>query len=194
MLKTMRFLVLLSLFLPVQLAALADAETAAPSASPVDSQAEVRREVASAQGFSLVPPEGWVAYVPADESFMAFRAPAGVGGAGRFSPFFRIRVDPDLSDQGIGIDELGPFLKLTFDKLLPKWELDGEGFETLSGQKSYFISVRQDPVRCGCHDLQYYVPASRHRLFTLTFSVLLEEYAQYEPVFRQVARSIRLID
>ena len=61
MLKTMRFLVLLSLFLPVQLAALADAETAAPSASPVDSQAEVRREVASAQGFSLVPPEGWVA-------------------------------------------------------------------------------------------------------------------------------------
>lgn len=149
------------------------------------------REYDHAHRFSIVPPAGWVDYVPTDDSFMAYRAPTKLTGASRFSPYFRITVANDLR---LSVEDVGAHLKPFFNQIMGKWTLTSEGFELIDGRKSYFIGVRQDPLTCGCEDLQYYIPGQGTRYFLITFSAPVGDFARYEKLFRDVARSVELLD
>lgn len=174
-------------------AALPSSGEAPSSASPPSEELLTLppREYDHTHRFSIVPPAGWVDYVPSDDSFMAYRARTRLTPTSRFSPYFRITVAKDLR---LSVEDVGAHLKPFFNQIMGKWTLTGEGFELIDGRKSYFIGVRQDPLTCGCEDLQYYIPAQGMRYFLITFSAPVGDFARYEKLFRDVARSVELLD
>lgn len=147
------------------------------------------REVDHSHRFSIVPPTDWQDYVPRDDSFLAWRAPTGRTATSPFQATLRVS---ELRDLRLDVAVLATHLKPFFDKMMPHWQLAGEGFELLDGRKSYFIGVRQP--ECGCEDLQYYLPTVDQRYFLITFHAPIADAKAYAPLFREVARSVRLLD
>lgn len=186
MFKLSRFVLGLALAGAVILPALATQPATPEQVAPFQ-LAAAQRVTDKANGFSIVPPAGWEAGEPNEQTFLIYLdAPKD-----NFRANFNVNVSEDDSTP---IKEIGKYIKPEFAKQFDKWKLVSEGTVTLGGQPAYFISSRFSMQGYDIQNLQYYIRGKKKRFYVLTFTALASSYKSYESAFKQTAASVQAMN
>lgn len=140
-----------------------------------------------ANGFSIVPPNGWTKGSNQGKTFMLYLdAPKN-----NFRANLNVNVSPD---DGTPVSRLAGIIKPAFAKQFDKWKAMGEGTTTIAGQPSYFLSSRFSMQGYDIQNLQYYIRGKKNRFYVLTFTALASNYKSYEATFKQTAASVQTMN
>ncbi|MGV3522850.1 MAG: hypothetical protein ACO1RX_01425 [Candidatus Sericytochromatia bacterium] len=174
-------------FLAVSLALLVPAGSVLLLPASVQAQTAEKRFTSIENGFSIIPPAGWEAKAPDGETFLIYIDP----NATDFATNLNVNVN---ADEPFAIEELPEAIKQMFAEQtdsFEQWEAAYDGFSTVAGQKSYYISSRFSMKGLDIQNLQYYIRGQNNRFYVVTFTALQSEFARYEPLFKAAVRTIQ---
>lgn len=154
------------------------------AAQPVQAQTAEKRVTHTEHGFSIIPPAGWQAKAPEEDTFLIYIDPKATD----FATNLNVNVN---ADEPFEIEELPPAIKQMFAEQFEQWESAYDGFATVAGQKSYYISSRFSMEGLEIQNLQYYIRGQNKRFYVLTFTALQSEFARYEPLFKAAVATIQ---
>lgn len=171
-------------FLAVSLALLMPTGGAVLISPPVQAQTADKRFTSVENGFSIIPPAGWEAKDPEGDTFLIYIDPQATD----FATNLNVNVN---ADEPFKIEELPPAIKQMFTREFEQWEAAYDGFSTVAGQKSYYISSRFSINELEIQNLQYYIRGQNNRFYVVTFTALQSEFARYEPMFKAAVATIQ---
>ena len=137
----------------------------------------------SAEGFSIVPPEGWEEGNPSDKMFMVYLEP----GDQKFHTNFNVNIS---DDDGVDVHQLGAMLKPEYAKQFQKWKAMYDGVTTIGGEDAYYLSSAFTMSGLNIQNLQYFIRGKNKRFYVLTFTALANQYKDYEAAFKAAAESV----
>ncbi|PKL79620.1 MAG: hypothetical protein CVV27_01575 [Candidatus Melainabacteria bacterium HGW-Melainabacteria-1] len=140
-----------------------------------------------AEGFSIVPPDGWEKGDADGNTFMVYLdAP---------KDNFRANFNVNSSkDDGVPIDKLAELLKPAMAKQFEGYQAVEDGKTELNGAEAYFLSGRFKTQGHDIQNLQYYIRGKQNRFYVLTFTAPAASYASYEPIFKEAAETVTAVD
>jgi hypothetical protein len=134
-------------------------------------------------GFSLVPPQGWIDKGEFTGAFMFFTGPVQDG--------FAANLSVNVQRGSASAKETMPQLKSALKSVFAKYQPMDDGFTTIDGKEALFVSGKFQMGTFQLQNLQYQIFA-RNRVYTITFTDLAANFAKNRPLFEQVATSIRV--
>jgi hypothetical protein len=140
-------------------------------------------------GFSIIPPKGWVTVdAPGSNAFLFYTGPNVDG----LSPNFNVRSVPD---DGTPVEKMGASVKAGYASKFKQWKLADEGFMTIDGKKAYFISF-QCPQRVGDREMliqtrQYAMRGNNKKLYILTFTTVPKRFDELKKSFDEAAQTVQ---
>lgn len=145
-------------------------------------------EYVSAEGFSIVPPEGWEeGEGSSDKTIMVYLGPV----EGQFRPNFNVNVS---ADDGTSVDELADIIKPEYAKAFQKWKMMYDGTTTIGDEDAYYISSSFTMNGKNIQNLQYFIHGKNKRFYVLTFTSVADKFKKYEPIFKAAAESVETTD
>jgi hypothetical protein len=169
-----------------------DQPASAPASGPAATQAikgpvkhtDPGRIYDKENGFSIVPPEGYVSKGAMSGAFVFLMGP-DVG-------HFRLSINVTVSaDTGEKPEELGEQMKAAFKKILTDYAVAGEGYVTIDGKKSYWLSntFSQGPLKL--RTVQYFVRGNNKKTYAVTCASTAEAFEKYRQSFQDAALSVK---
>jgi hypothetical protein len=131
-------------------------------------------------GFSIIPPKNWNKVANSNGgSFMAFVGPNNAN--------FNVR---DGRDDGTPTEQIGASVKAVYPSQFKQWKLADEGFITIDGKKSYYISSQfvapsgqQGPIQM----IQYFIRGNNQKVYVLSFGVSITRFDELKKLFNETA-------
>ena len=98
-----------------------------------------------------------------------------------------------VSQDNTPLETLGPLLKAEFDKQGIDWELQQDGMVKISGQKTYYMNGLVTVNNKELQVLQFYIQGKPGQIYILTYTVLADEFENYEQELKASADSFKLL-
>jgi hypothetical protein len=110
--------------------------------------------------------------------------------AGPVEDAFAVNLNVNaVQDDGTPIESTGPGLKKAYAGAVTAYKAVDEGFVTIDGKKSYWLSSKFTTGSNNVHvqNLQYLIVGGNHKAYTITFTALESNFAKYRPLFESTA-------
>jgi len=140
-------------------------------------------------GFSIMPPKGWVTVdAPGSNAFLFYQGPKVDG----VPPNFNVR---SVRDDGTPVERMGAPLKEGYGSHFKQWKLADEGFVTINGKKAYFISSQYVEQRGDAifpiQNIQYCIRGNNKKLYILTFTTTPKHFDKLKKTFDDAAQTVQ---
>lgn len=135
-------------------------------------------------GFSVVPPDGWVSRGKVTGSLMTYYGPT----EGDFPINFSINT---ARDRGEPVEDLPAKFKAMLSRTLPGYSPVDEGVVTLNGKKASYLSGTYQDGTLQLRKLQYFIRGTNRQIYAISFHAPVESFAAHRATFEAVAQSVR---
>lgn len=133
--------------------------------------------------FSIIPPKDWVSRGEFMGCFMLFTGPQEEGGAINF--VVNLQPETNSASEALSVS------KQTLPRALNNYEVIDEGFLTIDGCDSFFLSGTFDMPAGRLQNLQYQIMTGK-KSYTITFTAPRSVFAKYRPIFEKSGLSARI--
>jgi hypothetical protein len=150
------------------------------SAAPAPKHTDAGRDYDKANGFSIVPPDGWKKATPPQGIFMMYMAPEVKDG---FTTNMNVNVQPP----GDSLDRALPAVKKALAAALQDYKAVDEGKVTINGRPAVYLSGTFTAGGLKLQNLQYMMVGDNKKAYTITFTSLEAGFAAARPTFAKCA-------
>jgi hypothetical protein len=153
-----------------------------PTPAPAPKHTDAGRDYDKADGFSIIPPDGWKKTAVPKDVAMMYTAPEE-----------KDRVTPNMNvafEAGTSLDGVLPAVKKALAGALENYKAVDEGKVTVNGRPAVYLSGKFTVEGMKLQNIQYLVLGNNKKIYTVTLTTSEAGFAAARPAFEKCAKSL----